>query len=245
MREVHARERHIPVLVTVLGSDRIVHRGLRRERQHGDAVVTQLLPVTGQQRDIGGEDLVEQFRSVEEVLEVRGILLVPEHRGDTVLPAVRDEVPQRPARRLGPGQLVLPGILVPVPGGLHQQQIHRRLRELFAPGPRGDGHRLELVGPGQHREVIEDHRDPQSGQVGPAIGLLRTGEGQLPLTVEGAEAVPHAEVRGAPPSLPGAQLRDATACADATDLCAGSGAGTSRTARASAPPGAGQDPAIL
>ena len=70
--------------------------------------------------------------------------------------------------------------------------------------------RLELVGPGEHREVIEDHRDPQSGQVGPAIGLLRAGEGQLPLTVERADPVSHAEVRGAPPSLPGAQLRDAT-----------------------------------
>src|SRR5699024_5318855 len=208
VREVHPREGDVPLLMPVLRADRVVHRGLRRERQHGDAVVAELFAIAGQQRDIRGEDLIEQPGGVEEVLEVRRVLLVPEHRGDALLAAVRDELPQGLARGLRSGELVLPGVLVPVPGGLHQQQVHRCLGELLAPRPWRHRDGFELVGPGEHREVVQDHRGPQPGKARGAIGQLRGWEGQRPRAVQRAGPVAGAVGGGASPPLPGAQLRE-------------------------------------
>src|SRR5699024_2936440 len=91
--EVHTGERDVPGRDVLRRPGRIVDRRLGRERQCRDTVVTQPGPVLGNQPDIAGEDDVAEFGQGQEVLEVRRILLVPEHR--------RNAPPAADAEQLG------------------------------------------------------------------------------------------------------------------------------------------------
>ena len=120
--EVHAREDHV-VQAPVLLLDRVVHPGLGRELQDVDPVVSQHLAVAGHHVAVAREDVVEQLGRVDEELEVRRVLLVPEDRGDPLGAAPVDQGAQLRLGGVVPGHLVAPAALVAVPGRLHEQQL--------------------------------------------------------------------------------------------------------------------------
>ncbi len=167
VREVHAAERDVargPVAVRARGCGS--RAAPRTPGPH--AVVAQPLAVRVHPPDVGRVHVVEQRRRVEEVLEVRRVLLVPEDRGHAALAARGDELDERRTRGRRPGEVVLPGAPVPVPRGLDEQQVQPGTTvalavELVAPRRRGEDDLVPLEPEGEPGEVVEDDTDAQVG----------------------------------------------------------------------------------
>ena len=151
-------------------ADRVVDRGLGGEGQDPDAVMSQVAPVVLHHRLIGGEDPVEEAGGLDGLVVVGGILLVPEDRRHSSVPQCGDHVPQVARGSLGADDLEAPGVVVAVPGGLHEEQVDGGLLDLLAPAGGGQGHRAPLVAQGERRELVGDHPD---GHVVTGPGLLR------------------------------------------------------------------------
>ncbi len=86
-------------------------------------VVAEALPVARQHLGGGGEDVVEEGCGVDEVVEVDRVLLAPEDGRYTRRAAVLDEGDELGGGGLGPGELVLPGAAVAMPGRLDEEQV--------------------------------------------------------------------------------------------------------------------------
>ena len=172
--EVGAGEGDIPqghgTTLLVQQADRVVDRGLGGEGQDPDAVMSQVTPVVLHHRLIGGEDPVEEAGGLDGLVVVGGILLVPEDRRHSSVPQCGDHVPQVARGSLGADDLEAPGVVVAVPGGLHEEQVDGGLLDLLAPAGGGQGHRAPLVAQGERRELVGDHPD---GHVVTEPGLLR------------------------------------------------------------------------
>ncbi len=110
--------------------DGIVDGGLGRERQKINAAALHPLPVFGDLVHVRREDHVEKLRRADEGLEMLGVLLVPEDRGDAVPSAVDDQLDQL---RADDGHLPAPGFVQAFPGRFHQQEMGLELLDLGLP----------------------------------------------------------------------------------------------------------------
>ena len=126
---------------------------LGRERQEVHVAVPELALVARDAVQVRGEDRVEVARRGEERVEVHRILLVPEGGGHTPLTA-----PPEDALQLGaePMDGVPPGLAVPAPRGLHEQQVRLRRRQLGAPVLHGQRHQVRLALEGGEGELVQD-----------------------------------------------------------------------------------------
>ena len=172
--EVGAGEGDVPqgkgVAVVTQGTDRVVDGRLRRERQDPDAVVPQVALVVLHHRLVGGEDPVEQAGGLDGLVVVGGVLLVPEDRRNPLFSQRRDHLSQVTGGPLGTDHLEAPGVVVAVPGGLHEEQVDGGLVELFAPAGGRQGYGAPLIAQGERRELVGDDAD---GHIVTRPGLLR------------------------------------------------------------------------
>ena len=145
-------------------------RGLGGEGQDPDAVMPQVSPVVLHHRLIGGEDPVEEAGGPDGLVVVGGVLLVPEDRRHSSLSQRGDHLSQVTRGPLGADDLEAPGVVVAVPGGLHEEQVDGGLRDLLAPTGGCQGHGAPLVAQGERRELVGDH---PNGHVVARPGLLR------------------------------------------------------------------------
>src|SRR5699024_4193407 len=108
-------ERDVPGRDVLRRPGRVVDCRLGRERQGSDTVMAQTRPVLGHQPDIAGEDVVAEFGQGQEVLEVRWILLVPEHRRNAPSTADAEQFGDLGAGAGRTRELELPCSVVAVP----------------------------------------------------------------------------------------------------------------------------------
>ena len=96
-----------------------------------DAVVSQPLSIVIDQSTVTGEDVVAQGSDFEEVLEMRGVLLVPEDSGDTQFTTCRQQLARIVFETVLAGELVLPLARVAVPRRFDEDEVQSL--ELIAP----------------------------------------------------------------------------------------------------------------
>src|SRR5699024_5297694 len=115
MGEVHSCERNVTSSEVVRWADRRMNRRLGRECQWCDPAVTEMFSVFVEEPHVAGEDDIEQLRKRKEVIEMRRIFLVPEHRGNTTAAANVQQLDYLGARSSRAGELELPGSAVAIP----------------------------------------------------------------------------------------------------------------------------------
>ena len=158
MGKVHSGKGNVPLVPAVSGPHGIVDRRLGRERKHGYAVMPEIRGVLGYAAGIRREDVVKQPGSGQEILVVRRVFLVPENRGDSLLPAPLDQLAELVAGSVGAGQLAAPQSAVSGPGRLDEQEVNGAGRQVAAPGVGVHGAGGPLVAEGQGGKVVQDHR---------------------------------------------------------------------------------------
>ena len=153
MRKVHSGEGNIALVPAMPGPHRDC--GSRAERQT-EARPSRSWPrsarCTGHAAGIRGEDVVEQPGSGQEILVVRRVFLVPEDRGDSLLPAPLDQLPELVTGSVGAGQLATPQPTVTGPGRLDEHEVNGSGRQDAAPGVGVHGAGGPLVAEGQARK---------------------------------------------------------------------------------------------
>src|SRR5699024_316815 len=110
---------------------RIVDRRLCGERQDTDPVVSQTFAIVRDQSAVTGEDVVTEGGDFEEVLEVRGVLLVPEDSGDPPCATCCQQFACIVLEPVLTGELVLPLAPVAVPRGFDEDEV--QVLELVVP----------------------------------------------------------------------------------------------------------------
>src|SRR5699024_8327893 len=102
---------------------RVVDGRLGSERQGSDTVMAQTGPVLGHQPDIAGEDDIAEFGQGQEVLEVRWILLVPEHRRNAQSTADTEQFGDLCTGTGRTRELELPCSVVAIPRRLDEDEV--------------------------------------------------------------------------------------------------------------------------
>ena len=138
----------------------IVQLGLCRERQDVYTVVSQGFPVHWKAVRIRREDKVELPGGPEEFIEVRRVLLIPEHRRNPGRAAILQKLPQRTVLLvLAAENQVPPLTVVAAEGRLDKQQLGLTFLYLGAPVFAGQQKQVYLVPKGVFCELVEDGCD--------------------------------------------------------------------------------------
>ena len=170
--KVHSRKGNIALVPAMSGTHGIVDRRLGRKRKHRNALMPEIHGVLRNAAGIRREDVVKQPGRRQEILVMRRVFLVPENRGDSLLPAPLDQLAELVAGSVGAGQLAAPQPTVSRPGRLDKQEVNGAGCQVAAPGVRVHGAGGPLVAEGQRRKVVQDHR---SADVRTGWLLLRKG----------------------------------------------------------------------
>ena len=85
--------------------------------------MAQPLSIVIDQSTVTGEDVVAQGGDFEEVLEMWGVLLVPEHRRDTQITTRRQQLPRIGFQTVLACELILPLARVAVPGRFDEDEV--------------------------------------------------------------------------------------------------------------------------
>jgi len=124
--EVHAAERNLGITSEMTHPPRIVHARLCRKGKDVDTFMSEPFSIGRHHCRLGREYHVEEGGCRKEVVEVWRVLLVPEDRGNSLLPERCDHLDESWPRGRRAHEMVGPGSVVSCPSTFDKEEVKTR-----------------------------------------------------------------------------------------------------------------------